>query len=348
MNDREIESVHGRLRALYVGRASAKENRIGIKLGGAVAVIHFSTRALRDVMVRSLSHLLVDDAPHPSLTIFCLDGDLADQNFFFPWNAGDFEVQGVIKGFNSDRFQAQYQHGSGAVMLYDQERREGIYHIEDSTYIPYWEISFPFRTLFHWWSRDTSYQLLHAGGIGTSLNAVIIAGKSGSGKSSTCLSAVLNPDLLIAGDDYVLVDTIDGMMYSLYQCAKVALENLGRLPFLKHLVDKNFDRAEKAMIFIHEKLPGKMLLRSNPGFLCIAIIGENSKSTIVACDPSEALTRMAPTTLFQLPLMRQEAFVKCVALVRKLSVFKIILGPDPREISDTIGDFLGRRKTLHP
>jgi len=342
MTDDRIELFLQEFKECYYKASGKEEQNISIRLGSEHAKLHFSNQHIAEKMSRSLAHL---KAPSESvvlntLSVFCFEGNLSP--FSFPWTPADFEVQGLIKGMNTDRFQTIYQHGSGAIILFDQLRKEGFYYIDSATNIPYWEVSFPFRTLFHWWTRDTPYQLLHAGGIGDISSSMIITGKSGSGKSSTCLSSLLHQQLFLAGDDYVLIDTQKGILYSLYNCVKIEWGNLERLNFLKKLTDTKFKDADKAMIFVNERCSEKILTHSELHYSFIPVISREGKTKVIESNPAEALKSIAPTTLFQLPLIRTEAFGKCVALVKRLRTYQVMLGTDPGEIAETLYVFLNK------
>lgn len=342
MNDLEIEGFFNKFKECF-RKLPGQEGKsyINCRLGNDLALIHFSGDSIKKQMSRSLAPVIeVSTTLDPALTIFCFEGNLADLSFNFPWTPSDYEVQGLIKGFNTDRFQCIYQHGSGAIIIFDNQTKEGIYYIESALEIPYWEVSFPFRTIFHWWTRDTPYQLLHSGGIGFAHSSMIISGKSGSGKSSTCLSTLLHPGLLLAGDDYVLVDTRNKILYALYQCTKAEWSNLDRLSYLQKFTDTDFKEAEKAMIFIEEHVPGKMLKSSKLNFSIAPQVSMRNKTLIVESSPSMSLKSIAPTTLFQLPLIREEAFAKCASLVKGVRNYQALLGTDPQEIADTLYDFL--------
>lgn len=348
MNDNKIESFFLTFKECYQKISPQSEKTtLQIKLGDTYAHLHFSNPELKEIMSRSLTHLIEQETEYKaSLNIYCFEGDLSFSLFQFPWTVYDFEVQGLIKGFNTERFQSIYQHGSGAIILFDNQSKEGIYYIESHLQIPYWEISFPFRTIFHWWTRDTPYQLLHAGGIGFQSSSMIISGKSGSGKSSTCLSGLLHKKIFIAGDDYILVNVENKILYSLYHCAKIEWSNLSRLNFLEEFTAPEFSEAEKAMIFIEEQITGKMLLRSNLNFSLVPQVSLRNKTVIIESSPSVSLKSLAPTTLFQLPLGREETFRKCVSLNKELSVFEALLGTNPQEIAETLYTFLEDHKTV--
>jgi hypothetical protein len=329
------------LKALYTSSTALNGSTVHVQLAEKILTIHFSSPEIKVYMLGSLSHIVLDNASASDITIYCFDSPLLTS---FPWEGKQYGVQGTIEGFNTVNFQTAYQHGSGAVMMYNRDTKEGIYWVKDFTDIPYWERSFPFRTILHWWSRDTSYILLHAAGIGQHSSSALLSGKSGSGKSSTTLSCLLRDDLFIAGDDYVLVDTATGTLYSLYNCAKVEWDNLERLDFLKPLVNTNIKEAEKAMIFMHETCTEKVMQRSKLEYAFIPMVCKASKTTIVKCTEAEVLKSIAPTTMFQLPFGQNETFQKCISLTKKLKSYKIELGTDASEIAAAISEFLIDKK----
>jgi len=328
------------LKALYTTSVKHTNTTVHVQLAEKILTIHFSSTELKLYMLGSLSHIVLDDAPSSDVTIYCFDSPLLAS---FPWQGQHYGVQGTIEGYNTERFQTAYQHGSGAIMMYDQKVKEGIYWIKDFIDIPYWERSFPFRTILHWWSRDTSYLLLHAAGIGHHTSAALLSGKSGSGKSSTTLTCLLRDDLLIAGDDYVLIDSETCTLYSLYNCAKVEWDNLERLDFLKPLVNTSIKEAEKAMIFMHDVRPEKVMHRSKLEYAFIPTICKAGKTVIVKCTEAEILKSIAPTTMFQLPFGQTETFRKCITLTKKLKPYRVELGTNATEIATTISEFLSSK-----
>jgi hypothetical protein len=328
--------------SFYNSSPAGEKTSVQIKVGDQKALLNFSRTPVCDIMTRSISHLITDLISGSSLTLFCFDGGVnsTTDNYHFPLSPQHLGIHGMIDTYTSDRFQTAYQHGSGAIMMYDQENREGIYWIKNIESIPYWEISFPFRTLFHWWSKSSSLMLLHAGGIGTAASSAIVPGKSGSGKSSTCLSVVLHSELSIAGDDYILVDTKNNSLYSLFNCAKLEWQSLLRLQALEDSVDQGFKNAEKAMIFISDRMPQRMLLKSTLKYSFIPVVSGNSKTRIIESDRAELLKYLAPTTLFQLPVFQRETFEKCVTLTKNLRIYKLLLGTDPKELAGALYNFL--------
>jgi len=343
MNASHPTQFFNTLKALYSSSSTGQSSAVHVRLAENFLTIHFSRPEIKACMLSSLSHILVDNVHSSAITIYCFDSPLLTT---FPWQGQNYGVQGAIEGFNTTRFQTAYQHGSGAVMMYDHDTKEGIYWVKDFNDIPYWERSFPFRTILHWWSRDTTLLLLHAAGIGQKYSSALLSGKSGSGKSSTTLSCLLRDDLQIAGDDYVLVDTETPMLYSLYNCAKVEWDNLERLDFLKPLVNTNIKEAEKAMIFMHDTCRQKVMQKSRLDYAFIPVVCNANKTTIVECTEAEVLKSIAPTTMFQLPSGQTETFKKCIALTKQLKPYRIELGTEASEIAAVISEFFIQKRQV--
>jgi hypothetical protein len=73
-------------------------------------------------------------------------------------------------------------------------------------------------------------------------------------------------------------------------------------------------------------------------------VSMKSKTQIIESNPADALKSIAPTTLFQLPLIRTEAFGKCVALIKRLSTYQVLLGTDPEEIAGSLSAFIQKNE----
>ena len=87
--------------------------------------------------------------------------------------------------------------------------------------LPYWETAAPFRILFHWWSQSFGGQISHAAAVGRDGKGVLLAGRGGSGKSTTAICCV-DAGMEYVGDDYVLLTrTPTPTAHSLYNSAKI-------------------------------------------------------------------------------------------------------------------------------
>jgi hypothetical protein len=258
-----------------------------------------------------------------------------------PWPSTAYGRRGHIQGFNNQRIYTFYQPGVDLLRLLDQEQNLAHLWVAYPERIPYWEHSFPVREIWHWWLRDRPFQLVHAGAVGTEQGGVLLAGKSGSGKSTTSLLC-LRSGLLYAGDDYVLVQTRPTPhVYGLYNIGKLEHKDMERLPQLRRLVHNPvYIQAEKAMIYVHERCPEKMALGFPLKAILVPRVTGSTETRLREATPLDALAALAPTTLKHLPRANWEAIQKMRELAGQVPTYVLELGTDLDAIPAVIADFL--------
>jgi hypothetical protein len=62
------------------------------------------------------------------------------------------------------------------------------------------------------------------------------------------------------------------------------------------------------------------------------------------CGPAEALSRLAPSTIVQLPDAGQSAMATLVSLVRRVPTYSLKLGPDLDAVVALVAELAGHRK----
>jgi hypothetical protein len=66
-----------------------------------------------------------------------------------------------------------------------------------------------------------------------------------------------------------------------------------------------------------------------------------SEHTIIEpCGSGEVIRALAPTTLFQLPGLRQESFGKMANFARKIPGYRLKLGKDSNELPEILAQFI--------
>ena len=333
------EEFFDSVRECFHDAAHSEPAERAYRIGDRTVLLRFAGRALERLLTPALEHLSlpVPLEEEPGLTVLIFD--TAGTGVAPPapaWGTAGYGVRGEIAGFNTERVRTVYQPGSDVLLMIDRERGEGIYWTADARNVPYWESSFPLRTIFHWWLEDLEFQPVHAAAVGLAGGGVLIAGPSGSGKSTTAL-ACLDSELGYAGDDYVLVRHVPPHVYSLYGTAKLESENLARFPRLGALVSNRARLGEeKALVYINSAAPEKML----PGFPIRAIlvprVTGRRETALRRAGAGEAFRALAPTTLFQLPGGSRRAFEKMSALVRQVPVYTLEAGTDLAQIPAAI------------
>lgn len=63
-------------------------------------------------------------------------------------------------------------------------------------------------------------------------------------------------------------------------------------------------------------------------------------TSITPCSTGEAMTALAPTTLFQLPALRQEAFVKMSIFSKSIESYHLNIGADSNQLPQILNNFI--------
>ena len=311
-------------------------------IGHLTIRLRFASSALVAYLTPALEHLKTSPVTNPSLTI-CLWDSVSTKVTMPrpPWQADDYRERGEIRGFNNERFNTIFQVGTNALSLLDKQRNLGIFWMKDPHQMPFWEKGAPLRTILNIWMSEQGLQLTHAGAVGTPDGGVLLVGKGGSGKSTTALSC-LNSELGYASDDYCLLasDPIP-KVYSIYNTGKKRSNDIQRLPFLLSKIS-NRDRlnAEKALYFLHEHFPDKILSSFPLKAILIPRVTGKVATTIESASSAAALAALAPSTIFQLPCSGGEVFKSISKIARQVDCFYLNLGTDIPQIPVAIKNLL--------
>jgi hypothetical protein len=321
-----------------VGRLIERRYRIG----GKAVLMRFAGPAIADRFSPAIEHLSERSLEPPDLTVHFFDDRSTGARMPpAPWAPECHGQRGVIQGYNDERFFTTYEIGIDILQMFDAQRNAGIYWVRDYEWIPYWENSFPMRSILHWRFRHNPLQAVHAGAVGNASGGVLIAGKSGSGKSTTTL-ACLTSGLLYAGDDYVLAEiAAQPYVHSLYSTAKLVPDNCERFPQLAPLVS-NPDKLDqqKALIYLREHFPASVVRGFPLRAILLPRVTGLTNTKLVKAGAMDAFRAIAPTTLLHLTRATDEAARKISALCRSLPVWWLEAGTDLRQIPQVIAEFL--------
>jgi len=294
--------------------------------------IRYTAPELADRFGATLGHLVVDsseasiDAPI-DLDICCWDRSVTNVRAPAPpWSPDDHLRDGRIRGLTDGPVRATFDPTARVLSLYDRDRRVAVFHAADAELVPRWMDRAPFRTVLTWWAADRGLALLHASAVATSAGAVVLAGTSGAGKSTTALRClVAGLDLL--GDDACLVGCApDPTVHSVYRFAKIDTP-------LGEALEPPLTRA---MPWITDEFvvdPGPRHRASAPlrAILLPRIVG-GTDSRVVPVGRTEALRILGPTTLMEGGAPSAGALRAIVDLARRVPAFRLELGTEPEGI----------------
>jgi hypothetical protein len=252
------------------------------------------------------------------------------------WSTDDYGVQGLINGFNTDRFQTLLQPANNALNMLDHRKNLGLYWVPDARYATYYETISPLRTLLYWWMRRHGRQLVHAGAVGTADGGVLLPAKGGSGKSTTAL-ACLEAGLFYAGDNNILLSTDERPMhaYSMYNSMEERLPHL-----LPHIENPEQLGEQKAFAFLHKRYPTQMTASLLVRAVLVPRVTGHRDTGLSESSLAASLKALIPSTLFSLPGAGRETFEALVKLIQPLPHYMLNLGTDLPQVPRVISELL--------
>ena len=312
------------------------------QVGERSVLLRFAGDRLVPLMVRALAHLEEPLARLPDLTVCSFDSESTGTPMAPPpWSREQYTNLGEIDGYNNGQVHVTYTPGVDILHCLDRERGLAVYWTPTFRLIPWWEQSFPLRSILNWWLQDQPFQPAHAAAVGRPSGGVLITGPSGTGKSTSTL-ACLGSELQYAGDDYVLIRTDPSpFVFSLYSTAKLEADNLQRFPHLAPLISnaERLDR-EKALIFLHEHHPRKLIGGFPIRALVIPKVTGRRDSAMESISPAAALLALAPTTTKHLLGTRRQTVAKLMRLVKTVPSYRLLAGTDLAQIPEAISNLL--------
>jgi hypothetical protein len=307
-------------------------------VAGQRARLSFASPSMAGPLTGALAHLQTREAATSDLSICLWDGEstgVAPPSP--PWSGNDYAGNGEILGFAEGRVLAAFDSWLGMLSLYDRERRLGLVWLRDARAVPVTLVGTPLRVMWQWWAAHEGGQLIHAAAVGTPDGAVIIAGASGAGKSTTALIA-LRSGLQYVGDDFVLVQTDPRpVVHSVYNSAKLDDRTLAtRFPELRPAVHGRDRLAnEKHLVFVHQHWPERMAVTLPLRALLLAVVTGRTLTAIVPVRDADAMRTLLPG-LFPFPGSRRQAVERLAHLVRALPAYRLELGTDARGVEGAI------------
>lgn len=308
--------------------------------------IRFSSETLADLCDRTLVRRKHDDPSATRVEVYAIDAETDGWEAPALWreDAG-FASRDFDRILGAGNLRGFYHHDAPSWQFYDRATSTGVLTLPGPMGIPPWEFGSPFRLFLHWAYAAANMRLTHAATLGLGGYGALIAGASGSGKSSTTLAGLLN-GLDSVGDDYVLVEQGARVVaHSVFTVFKQDREGLRRAGVAQSEIDAAELNWHGKVEFEAAKLSPKGLASSMEiGALLIPEVARLRRTAIETATARQAALSLAPSGVFQLPGDTTEGFGFLAGLVRRLPAFRVRLSEDSAEIADAIGSFLAREQ----
>ncbi len=305
-------------------------------IGGYYVNIHYESESIFLYFHTALAHLALNDSTHADFQIFVRDHATFPRPF---WNWDEIDNQGNL--VPQGPININYEHWSGILRLFDPVQNKGVFWVRDLSSIPIWHRSFPFRTLLTRFFESTAIQPVHSAAVAWQGKAALLAGHSGSGKSSTALASLVH-GLDFLGDDFNLVHVDKQKVHSLYGIAKLEKHQLQTFPALQQFPRVGDD--EKDQIEVAQHFPDQMKQNAVLKGVVLPKISHREESQIIPISPQEALKQMSQSTLELLQGNRMTHFHKIGRICRTLPCYQLALSTDYREIVHRLRTFLEDEK----
>ena len=291
------------LQRARLAERQATVHEVRIDLAETVVAIRFTGDGLRDAFLPAISHLVLHDGSAAEATLHVWDTASSGVPMIPPpCPRESFTHRGDIWGMGSTRIRSAFHWHEFSVNLFDHDRQTGVFWVNDAAVLPYWSKASPLRTLFHWWLASKGAHLMHAAAIGTERGGLLLAGRGGTGKSTTALAS-LEAGLRYVGDDYLAVRLDpEPAAYSLYATAKVTPSQMQRFPALApYVTNPGCDDIDKSVVQLYPTFEGRLVKRLPLRAVASPAFGTDAASHFEADDGASTRRSTAFTTLSQLP-----------------------------------------------
>jgi hypothetical protein len=240
-----------------------------------------------------------------------------------PWTWGAFIRNEVYVG---DRFKVVYNGDSGSLIMYDADARQAIFWIREAENVPYYETGAPLLPAMQWWLESLNHQLVHAGAVATADGGILLAGRGGSGKSTTALACLMD-GFEFASDDYCALATSNPIrVHSIYCSAKLSADSRDRLPGLAGAIHHPGAPAEKSLYMMNSLFPGQIAASFDLRAVLLPRVSGTRETTVKPVSPALALRALAPSTMFQLAGAGSRVFHTLASIIRRVPCFEISVG----------------------
>jgi hypothetical protein len=308
------------------------------EIGGLTLQVRFAGPALLSALTPALEHLASSPTPTPHLLVRVWDS--ASTGVEVPPSPEATAAGPVDDGA---QVHVVFQPDPTSLSLFVPALHEAIHWVPDARTITVHQRAAPLRPILDWWQRERGRQLVHGGAVGAGHGGVLLAGGSGSGKSTTALACLLS-GLDYLGDDYVLLGEEDGAtIHSLYSAAKLKPDHAGVFPSLvTRMVNAERPPAEKALWFIQALHPERLRPRVAARAVVVPHVAHAAATRVTRISSAAALLALAPSTIVQLSGAGDDSLKFMARFVSGLPCYRLELGREPASIASAVRTLLDR------
>ena len=318
------------------------------RLAGHRVALRIAGRGLARRVPRPLSHLASDDAPADPAELRidlwdgletgvpCPIGNLRDA-FYRTWPFGRH-----VLASTRDETTIGYQTFQ-ALTLLDRAASRIVGYVAGSERLSLYELGKPLQPLLFAWLSDRQVVPVHAGLVSRNGVGILLGGAGGSGKTTTSLlCARAGFDYL--GDDYIALPAAeDGAYraYGLYSSTWLDPDHARRFPWLVGRLMRGGTEEDKWLVVLADVEGIGLAAETKVGALALPRVTGAEETTWAPASRAEALRRLAPSSILQLPFISPgPALARMAELAQAVPVYRLELGTDLDRIPRRVAELL--------
>ena len=319
---------------------------LSVQLPGLTMSVHLEKGKLAEAIRRNFVPAEPGDAslsPAHSIEIFVAHPGIEGISQPAAWAEEPYRPHEVASLLDQAGLRASYFHDLDQWQIFDLAADFGVQLMRSADGYPPWEPGAPLRPFLHWHYARHGMRLAHCGTLGLNGSGVLIGGAGGAGKSGTVVAGLLN-GLQSIGDDYVLLDTSEGVVghpvFATLKQDQAGFDRLGlndRLPAVGPL---NWQGKYEFRMADVSNAPTPALLSIKA--LLVPRIADGEKTRVEPVSRRDAMLAFAPSSIQQMPGERESGFAFFGKVARRLPCYTLFLGREPAEIAGVIAEFLER------
>lgn len=316
-------------------------------LAGRIVLIRIAGRELAEHFCRPFAHLRTDvqKFPAPGLTIEIWDKNKAAIDGPAPLTDDDLKWGETTLKTADGRFVGQRLPHT--ISCLDRDAGHIMASIAWNSRIFIYERAKPLARLLLEWHNDQNIPVIHAGLVAREGSGLLIAGKSGSGKSTSSLACV-SAGLHFLGEDYVgLQNRADDSFvgHSLYNSVFLNTVDFARFADLAPYAIKGRLPHEEKSVIILSTIFSERLERAVPiRAVALVRVGDSPRARLCPASKGETLLALGPSSLLQIPNrpLGTRGLDRLAKLVERVPCYSVEAGSDLPSVAHCIEELLGQ------
>ncbi len=312
-----------------------------LQIGDCQVRLRTTTRGLRRQVLRPLACPVVAGDGVADFTVDLID--LGDQPLpALPWRPQHISLEQETGEYQQEPFLFT-RHGDVLLTALNQDEGRTIGLVHDPTHWPLRHYKQSIFITLYQHLRRRGLHLIHASAIGQNGRAVLIAGQSGVGKTTTMLTCVAAGFQFLGDDTTLLRYTSDGAVdvIALLSTLDVTDKTAAWFPELTPHLSPSRSHTGKRQIILSEAYPSSAAIRGQVSAILTPEITDQARTTLAPASKASLLSDLLffSVDLQDVTLTRQHVEFLAQA-VEQIPVYRLLLGSDRPQIPPLLSQLL--------